>query len=75
MYVELKFVAFWFLHPRIDHYDLWMIDFVKDLVRKNHGVNLYPGWKCTSHLSPTAERFTITSLQDHELTEAIEVAI
>ena len=62
-------------YPRIDHYDLWMIDIVKDLVRKNHGVNLYPGWKCTSHLSPTAERFTITSLQDHELTKAIEVAI
>ena len=58
-------------HPRLGHYDLWLIDELQLLVEKNHGVLLYPEWSNASDYITTPERFGTVCLHSPALHKAV----
>ena len=60
---EAKRLAF----PCTNHFDSWLTDWLQDLVFKNHGVTLYPGWINARDFGSTEETFGTVPLQSEQL--------
>jgi hypothetical protein len=53
-------------------FDEWLLESVKELVIKNHGVVLYPNRLSSSEFKSTAETFHIVPLQDFDVHAALK---
>jgi hypothetical protein len=52
---------------RIGHFNTWIIDQLQNLVRENHGIQLYPYWTNASDYKPTNETFDTIALHHKTL--------
>ncbi|KAL3791184.1 LOW QUALITY PROTEIN: hypothetical protein ACHAWO_013615 [Cyclotella atomus] len=50
-------------HPVTGHYNTWDTDLYQNLVRENHGIQLYPHWSNASDYIDTDESFDTIALQ------------
>jgi hypothetical protein len=57
--------------PRIGHYDTWLIDYLQIIVKRNHGVLLYPDWSNASNYKATCEHFEMVAIHSQELADDI----
>jgi hypothetical protein len=59
-------------HPKLGHYDTWVVDKLQIYVERNHGVVLHPGWKNICDFRDTEESFVTVALHSEELHIALE---
>jgi hypothetical protein len=59
-------------HPVTGHYNTWDTDLYQNLVRENHGIQLYPHWSNASDYIDTDESFDTIALQSASLQSKIE---
>ena len=57
--------------PVIGHYDTWLIDYLQIIVKRNHGVLLYPDWSNASDYVITREKFGTVAIHSPQLADAI----
>ena len=60
-----------FGYSRTGHFDGWLLENVKLLVLKNHGVLLYPGRISSSEFRSTSEGFDVLPLQQFDVHDAL----
>jgi hypothetical protein len=59
-------------YPIIGHYNTWEIDQLQNLVKENHGIQLYPQWTNASDYIDTDESFDTIALQSASLHSKLE---
>ena len=60
-----------FGYSKTGHFDEWLVEILKSLVLKHHGVLLYPNRISSSEFKSTSEGFDIVPLQPFDVHEAL----
>jgi hypothetical protein len=58
--------------PKLGHFDTWLVDQLQNLVRENHGIQLYPYWTNASDYIDTDESFDTIALHNAHLHSKLE---
>jgi hypothetical protein len=58
--------------PIVGHFNTWIIDQLQNLVRENHGIQLYPHWTNASDYKTTGESFDTIALHHSVLHNKLE---
>ena len=53
--------------PFVGHFNSWAVDQLQNLVRENHGIQLYPHWTNASDYTETSESFDTVALHSSSL--------
>ena len=57
--------------PVLGHYNTWVVDQLQNLVKENHGIQMYPYWTNASDYKQTDEAFDTIALQHTSLHEKL----
>jgi hypothetical protein len=60
-------------HPKIGHFNTWLIDKLQILIEKNHGRLLFPTWVNASDFLDTNESFVTVAIHSEELDSALKI--
>ena len=60
-------------HPKIGHFNTWLIDKLQILIEKNHGRLLFPTWVNASDFLDTNESFVTVVIHSEELDSALKI--
>lgn len=58
--------------PVLGHFNTWVVDQLQNLVRENHGIQLYPYWTNASDYIDTDESFDTIALHNADLHSKLE---
>ena len=58
--------------PILGHYDTWLVDQLQNLVKENHGIQMFPHWTNASDYKSTNETFDTIALHHKTLHEKLE---
>jgi hypothetical protein len=59
-------------YPKLGHYDTWDVDLLQELVERNTGKLLFPGWCNVNDFEDTDESFVTAPIHDQELQTCLE---
>jgi len=59
-------------YPILGHADTWAVDQLQNLVRENHGIQIYPHWSNASDYTSTDESFDTIALHTQTLHNVLE---
>ena len=58
--------------PVLGHYDTWLVDQLQNLVKENHGIQMFPHWTNASDYKSTNETFDTIALHHQTLDDKLE---